>query len=106
MGSRGSHTYEATQGTRPIEKSVTPAPTASAGTYNSTAMPQSAGFFQSHPFLSGLAGGVAGSLLGHMLFGGMGGGGIFGGILSAVVWMILLGLVFGAIGLILSRRAK
>ena len=70
MGSRASRTYD-----RPIERSVTPPPMTAppmAAPVRPAPMPmapQSTGFFQSHPFMSGFMGGMVGAGIGSMLFG-------------------------------------
>jgi predicted lipid-binding transport protein (Tim44 family) len=78
MGSRGSRTYDQ-NGSRPIERSITPAPpanpsqaTAPRAATAPAAQPAPAmqpSFLQRHPLLAGIAGGVAGSWIGHLLFG-------------------------------------
>ena len=78
MGSRGSRTYDQ-NGSRPIERSTTPNPSAApsqpaqAGSAASPAASSSPAmqpsFLQRHPLLAGIAGGMAGSWIGHMLFG-------------------------------------
>jgi len=76
MGSRGTRTYEQ-NGTRPIEQSTTPRPSATApqaapGSSAPTAQPTPAmqpSFMQRNPLMAGLAAGIAGSYIGNMLFG-------------------------------------
>lgn len=64
MGSRSSRTYD-----RPMERTVTPPPPASvAPAPVPLAAPQTSGFFQSHPFMSGFMGGMVGMGIGSMLF--------------------------------------
>ena len=80
MGSRGTHTYQAMPSTSthqaaPIQRSMTPQPTAAprpqAG-YNASPMAQPAAspsFFGAHPFLSSMAGGFLGAGLFNMISG-------------------------------------
>ena len=76
MGSRGTRTYDQ-NGTRPIEQSTTPRPSATApqatpGSPAPTAQPTPAmqpSFMQRNPLMAGLAAGIAGSYIGNMLFG-------------------------------------
>ena len=78
QGSRGSRTYESAPAAKPVERSMTQPPsTASPGRQAPQAVPRPApaapvaggGFFQRHPFMTGLMGGFIGAGLAGMLFG-------------------------------------
>lgn len=98
QGSLGSRTYD-----QPMQRSITPqtpstAPSAAASGY--------AGYGNSHPFWSGLAGGLFGGWLGSMLFPhwGMGYGGGFGSVLGSVFsWILIIGLLFFGYRMLMRR---
>jgi len=75
VGSRGSHTDSTPQGATPIQRSVTPQPSATPrpqSGYNAPPMgtpAASPSFFGAHPFLASMAGGFLGAGLFNMLFG-------------------------------------
>ena len=77
QGSRGSRTYESSPMSKPVERSVTPNTAPSPGRTAPQAVPRPApaapvaggGFFQRHPFMTGLMGGFIGAGLAGMLFG-------------------------------------
>jgi predicted lipid-binding transport protein (Tim44 family) len=118
MGSRGTRTYNSAPAHsapagQPIQRSVTPPPSAPAqpqaparAPYGQPGYAQPGygygqpGFGQRHPFLTGLAGGLLGASLGHMLFGGsaadyaMGGGA--GALGTLLRFLLLAGLAWGA----------
>lgn len=92
FGSRGSRTFE-NNGATPLSRSMTATPPAAspyAGAYGG-------GYFQRHPFISGLFGGF----LGSMLFRSLGG---FGHVLGGFLTLLILGfLVFLIIRLLTGR---
>jgi predicted lipid-binding transport protein (Tim44 family) len=76
QGSRGSRTNESSSTARPVERTVTPtAPNRTQQTPQATPRPAptapvaGGGFFQRHPFMTGLMGGFIGAGLAGMIFG-------------------------------------
>ncbi len=105
-GSRGARTFSAPPPTAtapkaaPMERSATPQP---APQRPAAAIPASQpGFFQNHPFMSGLMGGMLGAgLIGMMMGGGFGSGlGEASGVLGLLMQLLLIGgLVYLALRL-------
>ena len=99
MGSRGSRTFE-DNGAAPVTRSVTQTPSSPStfgGGAGAPAYAGGGGFFQRHPFLTGLAGGFLGSMLFHSL-GGM--GHLFGGLLQ----ILIIGVVIWFLWRLISGR--
>lgn len=97
MGSRGSRTFE-NNGAQPLSRSVTPLPETPRQPGFAPAMPSPAygggGFFQRHPFLTGLAGGLFGSwLFGHSGYAADGDGAGAGSMMGTLLQLLIIGLL-------------
>ncbi|MBN9087633.1 MAG: TIM44-like domain-containing protein [Reyranella sp.] len=109
-GSRGTKTNQAPPPTqtaptaKPIERSTTPNQQQAQAAPRPAAPAAQPGFFQRHPFLSGLMGGLVGAgLIGMLMGGGFGG---MAGILSLLIQAALIGgLVFLVLRLVRGRSA-
>jgi predicted lipid-binding transport protein (Tim44 family) len=91
FGSRGTRSWEY-NGAQPLNRSLSPPPSRPNVASGSPAPSYSGGFFQRHPFLTGLAGGLFGSwLFGHAAHaeGTGGAGSVFG----TLLWLAIIGLV-------------
>jgi len=91
MGSRGARTWE-NNGAQPLNRSLTPQQGQSGYAPGPTYPASGGGFFQRHPFLTGLAGGLFGSwLFGHAGNAGTGGGAGSG--IGALLWIAIIGFL-------------
>jgi predicted lipid-binding transport protein (Tim44 family) len=105
FGGRGVRSWE-NNGAQPLSRSLAPRPSGAPGA--APALPAPAyggGFYQRHPFLTGLAGGLFGSwLFGHMASAG-GPGAAAGAFFGTLLWLAIIGFVIWFVIRLFRARA-
>ncbi len=106
FGSRGVRSWE-NNGAQPLSRSLAPrSPSAPGVAPGMPAPAYGGGFYNRHPFLTGLAGGLFGSwLFGHMAYGG-GLGGAAGAFFGTILWLALIGFVIWFVIRLFRARAS